>query len=335
MHRTNPLIRALDRLTTALRLRLSTARRVIVLALTYGMYVLATALTVDSMAVSTNYYVLVPMFMSAALFGWYGGIVAGVLALPSNLLLYYLLAALQVAPAHPLVAWVSGIMTGVVLGYFSDFFRRLQLADQENRFLVQELHHRVKNNLGIISGLIQYHSMAVSDPEAQQNLQQLKQRVHSIAAVHDRLYLSDTRTISAAAYLRELVHHIADSLVGDSQDISFSFALRPLQFGPDELMSIGLITNEFVTNSLEHAFPAGRGEITLRLHENGDGALLELSDDGRGLPDGFSVEESRTLGFSLMQSLATRVHARIEIDGSRGTTVRVHLKRRGRQDKPD
>lgn len=330
MRKPNSLIQALDRLNSTLRLELSTGQRAAVMAAVYAVYVVVIMLTVDAVAVSTNYFVLVPLFVSAALFGWCGGIIAGLLALPSNLLVYHLLGTLHVAPAHPLAAWISGIVTGIALGYFSDYFRRLQLATKENCFLVQELHHRVKNNLGIISGLIQYHSLAVTDAAARRNLQQLKRRVHSIAAVHDKLYRSDTRNVSADTYLRDLVHDIQDSLAGDYQSVTFRFDLGPLHFGPDELMSMGLITNEFVTNSLEHAFPEGAGEIRLSLQQTGTSTVLELSDNGCGLPDGFSIDNCGTLGFSLMRSLAMRVHGRIEVDGSSGTTVRLLLARRER-----
>lgn len=319
------LIRSIDNLTSRLRVELSTPQRVMLFATVYLVYVIAVVMLVARVGISTNYFVLFPMFAAAGLFGWYGGVVFGVLALPSNMLLYSLLGALAAAPAHPYVAWISGIVTGVVLGYFSDYFSRLQQATEENRMLVHELHHRVKNNLGIISGLIQYHSNAVVDPDSQRHLQQLKRRVHSIANVHDKLYPRDTRTISASVYLRDLVHDIEDSLVGEYQQITFDLNVEPLELEPDILMSIGLITNEFITNSLEHAFPAGRGEIRLSLQQNGEETVLELQDDGKGLPSGFSVDETKTLGFPLMRSLAGRIRGRMEIDGNPGTGIRVRF----------
>ena len=319
------LIRSIDNLTTRLRVELSTPQRIALFAGLYLFYVIAVVMLVDHIGISTNYFIFIPMIAAAGLFGWYGGVVFGALALPSNMLLYYLLGTLSAAPEHPQVAWIAGIITGIVLGYFSEYFFRLQQATDENRMLVRELHHRVKNNLGIISGLIQYHSNAVVDPDAQRHLQQLKRRVHSIANVHDKLYPRDTRTISASVYLRDLVHDIEDSLVGDYQQVRFDLDLEPLELEPDVLMSIGLITNEFITNSLEHAFPGGQGEIRLSLQQKGGDTILELHDDGCGLPNGFSVDETRTLGFPLMRSLAGRVRGRMEIDGRPGTGIRVRF----------
>lgn len=319
------LVRFVDALTTRLRVGLSTPQRVMLFAGVYLFYVLTVVLLVDRLAISTNYLVLVPLFAAAGLFGWYGGVAFGALALPSNMMLYFLLGTLHAAPEHPQVAWISGIITGMVLGYFSDYFYRLQRATEENRMLVRELHHRVKNNLGIISGLIQYHSNAIVDADAQRHLQQLKRRVHSIANVHDKLYPRDTRTISASVYLRDLVHDIEDSLVGEYQQVTFDLDLEPLELEPDVLMSIGLITNEFITNSLEHAFPGGRGEVRLSLQQKGADTILELQDDGCGLPLDFSVEGTRTLGFPLMCSLAGRIRGSMEIDGKPGTAVRVRF----------
>jgi two-component sensor histidine kinase len=323
------LTRALDALTRRVQLELSMRQRVGLFVAVYALYAGAILITTPYIGVSSNYLVFLPLLTAAAVFGWNGGVFFGIAALPSNMLLYALIGRLQDAPQDPLIAWITGIFTGIVLGYFSDFYRRLQFATEENRFLVEELHHRVKNNLGIISGLIQYHCCDIDDPAALKELTQLKHRVHSIAAVHDRLHRNRSDTRAGIECFADLVVQIGRSLIADPARVTLSVDTSRARTPIDEeiLTCIGMITNEFITNSVEHAFPDGQGTISVSLESDASQILFRISDTGTGLPEGFDVDALQTLGFSLMRSLAARAGGELEIDGRSGTAIQLRIPR--------
>ncbi len=324
----------LDRIMRIVQVDFSTAQKFAFFAAVYIVYVASMVTTAGFLGVSANYFVFIPMFAAAGLFGFCGGLIFGALALPSNYVIYTLLGLSEAAPESLVIAWVSGIVTGGVLGYFGDFYRRLQAAVDLNQDLLRELHHRVKNNLGIIIGLTEHQILDCPEPIAIRALTRVKRRVFAIAAVHDRLYFSTDDTDvryarDASEYVADLVEHLRTSVTSDRLIIDFCVEAEQLDLGTDDLVNIGLVINEFVMNSCEHAFSGVTAPtITVRLARIGGVRELRLSDNGVGLPDGFSIDTLRSLGFALMRSLAEKSGARFDLrsPGEHGVGLDVVLR---------
>ncbi len=324
----------LDRIMRIVQVDFSTAQKFAFFAAVYIVYVASMVTTAGFLGVSANYFVFLPMFAAAGLFGFSGGLIFGALALPSNYAIYTLLGLADAAPDSLVIAWVSGILTGGVLGYFGDFYRRLQAAVDLNQDLLRELHHRVKNNLGIIIGLTEHQIMDSPEPTAMRALTRIKRRVFAIAAIHDRLYShtddTDTRYArDASTYIAELVGHLRATVATEPARITFVVEAEQLDLGTDDLVNIGLVINEFVMNAIEHAFSGVTDPtVTIRLARNDGVRELVLSDNGVGLPDGFSIDKIQTLGFALMRSLAEKSGARFDLrsPGASGTGLAVVLR---------
>ena len=155
--------------------------------------------------ISSNYFILLPIISVTIYFGLAGGIIAGSLGLPLNLLVFRLMGHPEYAPASLIVAEASGILVGLVMGYLSDYFNKLNreihkrriteeqlrrtLADKE--ILLQEVNHRVRNNLNIIKSLIKLQTNRVDEPFFKEECEKLSQRIFSISLVHEQLFQKD------------------------------------------------------------------------------------------------------------------------------------------------
>jgi glucose-6-phosphate-specific signal transduction histidine kinase len=177
----------------------------------------------DRLGVSANYFVILPVLVSALCFGTVGGIVGGLLGLPANLALFALIGHLEYSPESKPIAEVSGILVGFAFGYLADFFKKLEaeirrrraaelrlvLALEEKELLLRELHHRVKNNLTIIKSLVQLQRNRSSDPEFLESTDQLIGRIFSISLVHDLLYRHDKPlSMDLEDYLRGIATNV-------------------------------------------------------------------------------------------------------------------------------
>jgi two-component sensor histidine kinase/PAS domain-containing protein len=203
---------------------------------------------------------------------------------------------------------------------------RKSLAEKE--LLLKEVHHRVKNNLQVISSLLGLQSSATSDSKALEMLTESQDRVRSMAMVHERLYQSpDLASIDFAEYVQSLVSHLCRTYAAAARSIEPVVDIRASSLGVDEAISCGLIINELVSNSLKHAFPAGRsGSIWVRLDSRRDKCLvLTVGDDGVGLPAGFRIDQVETLGLQLVMTLSAQLGATIETGAGRGTEFRLIL----------
>jgi PAS domain S-box-containing protein len=198
---------------------------------------------------------------------------------------------------------------------------------RERDVLLQEIHHRVKNNLQVITSLINMQARRVRDEESRGALAECAARVQAIASIHEKLYQSDDYSrIQFSEYASGLVSSIFDA-AGVSQDtVSLELKVDPsLLLTIDKAIPCGLILNELISNSLKHAFPGGRrGNIHVDVHMQTEAeVLLRLADDGVGMPAGFNVENSSTLGMQLVVSLVAQLKGQIVILRERGTEFRV------------
>jgi two-component sensor histidine kinase len=200
---------------------------------------------------------------------------------------------------------------------------RLEASLREKEVIIKEIHHRVKNNMQVISGFLQLQSDYIKDPESIEMLNECQRRVRSMALVHEKLYQSRTLGfINVAEYIRDLAAELKESCVVQA-DIKFEVDVENININLDTAVPCGLIINELLTNSLKYAFKGkSSGTISLSLHLSPDHRFtLKVSDDGVGLPPDFDLRSKTTLGMQLVHVLVRQLGGEITLTSHQGTTV--------------
>jgi two-component system, sensor histidine kinase PdtaS len=201
---------------------------------------------------------------------------------------------------------------------------RLERLVTEKELLMTEIHHRVKNNLYLISSLLESQGAYLQN-EALYEIQKSQHRVQAISLIHQKLFLDGQATdIDMSVYLQEIVSFLRDSLVADD-NLVFNLDLDPIHLDVAKAVPLGLIVNEAVTNAVKYAFPLhriGRIEITLKQGPT-DEYHLCVADNGVGLPRAHDGRQRKSLGMSLIEGLSRALQARLHIHSNPGTTIEV------------
>ncbi|MCK5101037.1 MAG: PAS domain-containing protein, partial [Desulfobacteraceae bacterium] len=202
----------------------------------------------------------------------------------------------------------KGIPTGVV-EYTRDISQRIE-DEKAKETLLREIHHRIKNNMQVISSLLSLQASKLSDSKTAKAFAEAENRVHSMSLVHEILYQSDTiDKIDFQAYLKNLISHIANMFA--LQNIKLDIAARDITLSMEQAVPCGLIVTELITNAMKYAFPdAGSDVIKIQAcYLKKDYIEMKISDNGAGFPEGFDLQKSRTLGLHLVREL---VHSQLE-----------------------
>ena len=197
----------------------------------------------------------------------------------------------------------------------------LRQSLREKETLLKEIHHRVKNNLQIVSSLLKMQTDTVKDHVAQAALNDSRQRVYSMALIHERLYGTERMDeIDFADYAAGLVNELSYS-VGKPPGVEIRIDAAQILLNVDQAIPCGLILNELVTNALKYAYPAGKsGEILILLRETNDGCVsLRVVDHGIGLPNGFNLKTLDSLGLSIVEILSRQIGGSLHIEENHGT----------------
>ncbi|MCP5118184.1 MAG: sensor histidine kinase, partial [bacterium] len=190
------------------------------------------------------------------------------------------------------------------------------------------IHHRVKNNLQVISSLLNLQAGNLGDPRALEMLKESQNRVRSMAMVHEQLHRSrNLSKINFGEYVRNLAASLFCSYGVESNRISLRLEIDDIAFGIDTAIPCGLIIQELVSNSLKHAFPDNRsGEIRIALSAGaGGGKVLSVEDDGVGLPANIKCDYTRSLGLRLVRILAEQVDATFAYSKRNGTQFQIEI----------
>jgi two-component sensor histidine kinase len=198
--------------------------------------------------------------------------------------------------------------------------RKLQASLREKELLLQEVHHRVKNNLAIICGLLNMQSFAVNDPRLTSVLQESQKRIQSMAMVHEMLYSSDClNEIDFAQYVHLLSAEVANSYGADLARIRLVFDVEPLQLAIDRAIPCGLVLNELLSNAFKYAFPArSAGEIRVSLQRRETSIRLAVEDTGVGLREGPHPIHPKSLGLSIVNILTQQLGGTMDISSNHG-----------------
>ena len=201
-----------------------------------------------------------------------------------------------------------------------------ETALREKEVLLSEIHHRVKNNMEIVSSLLELQSADLVDEPALQLLRSGQTRIKSMALIHEQLYQSeDLAKVDFGEYLRTLVADLYN-LYGVNPDvIELKIDVDHILLGIDSAIPSGLIINELVSNSLKHAFPADRaGEISIAFRPDDEGQYrLTVGDNGVGLPEGMDFRNTSSLGLKLVNALTAQLKGTLEVDRSGGTEFKI------------
>ncbi|NJB67572.1 two-component sensor histidine kinase [Desulfobaculum xiamenense] len=200
----------------------------------------------------------------------------------------------------------------------------LRHTAEDRRLQLKEIHHRIRNNLNMITSLLALQALHSRSRECVDALQAVRSRVVTIARIHERLHAADSaETIDCAGYFQSIADAQArTTAVAGRVDVRLDCGEFHLE--PDKVMPMGLILNELVSNALRHAFEDGRtGEVRVGFARSGPGYELQVSDNGSGLPVSLNPETSGTLGFELVRSLVAQVGGFMAVDRGNGTTFRI------------
>lgn len=202
---------------------------------------------------------------------------------------------------------------------------RLRASLREKEVLLRELHHRVKNNMQIVSSLLRLQATQAHDTRLQAMCRDSQERIRTMSLVHEQLYASERLdTIPAQAYIENIVATLVKSRGISRQRITVRVDADDIVMGMDEAVPCGLIINELVSNALKHAFPEGRGSIHVSLSAPDDAhRLIRVYDDGCGLPQGMDVHAAKTLGLQLVDALAAQLGGELSIINAHGTDIRI------------
>jgi PAS domain S-box-containing protein len=217
-----------------------------------------------------------------------------------------------------------------VLGIARDVTRRRQDEEKlravlrEREVMLREIHHRVKNNIQIISSLLRLQAQHVRDDRVTEILNESQSRIRSMALIHEKLYQSqDFARIDFSDYIVKMITHLFAMFNLPSGQVRFRVEAENIQLDINRAIPCGLIINELVTNALKHAFPGEKkGELIVRMRrEEEDRYQLTVKDTGVGLPEGFDPEKQKTLGFQIVHDLVKQLNGSIDFLRKEGTEI--------------
>ncbi len=190
----------------------------------------------------------------------------------------------------------------------------------------KEIHHRIKNNLQVISTLLYLESEKFKEKEVIDAFKDSRDRVRTMALVHEKLYQSeDMESIDFSDYSKNLLNYLYQSYVV-AKNISMDINVDDVFLGMDTAVPLGIITNELVSNSFKYAFKEkDSGKISVNIKHKGSKFTLVISDDGCGIPEDIDYRETESLGLQLVTNLVEQIDGTIELDRSRGTKFIIHF----------
>lgn len=208
--------------------------------------------------------------------------------------------------------------------------KKLEKALEDKEILMKEIHHRVKNNLMMISSLLNIQSHYIKDQEVKDIFAESQNRANSMALLHQELYESgDMNDIELSEYLRSLSTEIMHSYNSKNKSVDLTLDLEQGTIDVDRAIPIGLIATETIINSFKHAFPEGNGKILIKFFKENDSFVLIISDNGVGFPENLDFRSQGNMGMMLINGLINQIDGSIDMKRENGTTFIIKFKDEG------
>ncbi|MET1057838.1 MAG: sensor histidine kinase [Pedobacter sp.] len=197
----------------------------------------------------------------------------------------------------------------------------------EKEWLLKEIHHRVKNNLQIVMSLLYTQSVYLQNPDAIEAIRDTQNRVQAISIIHQKLYSRENNSaIVAAEYISDLCAYLSNFYGAEKRKVKIVQIIAPVVIDISQAVPIGLIINESLTNAIKYAFGSDGGQIEIELHRGAAERIsLTIADNGRGLPDDFSLEGSSSLGMEMMKALSKQLGGSFKITASEGVRIQINF----------
>jgi PAS domain S-box-containing protein len=225
--------------------------------------------------------------------------------------------------------YIDGIIFDITDRKFLE--EKIRRSLEEKELLMKEIHHRVKNNMTVISSLLRLQAGKIKDTRYKEMFNDSMNRIKSMASIHEKLYRSeDLAKIVFSDYIEDMADNMYASYGLSPHRIALKKDIEKITLGIDSATPCGLIVNELLSNSLKYAFPEDRGgEIRVSLRAHGEDEIeLKVSDNGVGMPEGLDFRNTDTLGLNLVNALAGQLQGKIEINREQGTEFRITFRRR-------
>lgn len=208
--------------------------------------------------------------------------------------------------------------------------RKIRDSLKEKEVLLQEVHHRVKNNLQVISSILNLQSSYVDDPKTLEILRESQQRIKSMSFIHETIYrTADFSRLEFMDYIKTIASNLIQSYRTAATNVEFIPEMESVGLNLDQAIPCGLIINELVSNALKYAFKGRkRGMLKVVLKEEGDEVILAVKDDGVGLPKDFAFEKNNSLGIQLVYALLEQLDADMNVNQSNGTEFFIRFRRK-------
>jgi PAS domain S-box-containing protein len=234
---------------------------------------------------------------------------------------------------HSLAHYLPDVVDGEVRGLYvlvhdvseiTENRQRLAQSLKEREIMLQEIHHRVKNNLQVVSSLLNLQLRRIAPGAARDALEDCQRRVTTIALIHEQLYQAgDFSRVGFREYVRQLVSNVFRT-AASSANVSLELAIDELALDVGLAIPCALVINELVTNALKHAFQErSAGRLRVGMCRRGTALELEVKDDGVGLPNGVDIHQATSMGLLVVRTLAEQLGATLRVNGSSGTTFRL------------
>ncbi|WP_221406695.1 tetratricopeptide repeat-containing sensor histidine kinase [Ekhidna lutea] len=225
--------------------------------------------------------------------------------------------------------WI--ILSVLVFGITLLLYRLYHIKQKslnEREILLKEIHHRVKNNLQVISSLLNLQADSLESEIAKDAVKEGQHRVKSMALIHQKLYSADdVRGVDVQDYLESLSKELFKAFGVDEEKISWEINTNGLKLDIDTIIPLGLIINELITNSIKYAFAdTDQGLLKIDMLEDGDNLKVVIADDGKGM-DEEHIQQSNAFGWKMIQSLSRKLKAEINVNSENGTKVNLLLSR--------
>ncbi len=222
-----------------------------------------------------------------------------------------------------IILWIIGIgllIVSILLIWVYKVYQQIKVKNQKIENLMRELHHRVKNNLQVISSLLGLQSMKMNNAEAQKMVAEGKERIRAMALIHQKLYQQEeVSSVNIKEYIENLVNELSQSY-GFNEKAEIRLDLINISMDADTSLPLGLIVNEVVSNAFKYAFAdIEKPILELKLLQDSTGKYnLSIKDNGIGLPQSFNLEEAQSFGLRLVNILSRQIKGQLEIKNNNG-----------------